>query len=73
MPREIRDFLIGIANLYINSKDGSLVKQLKTENSYKIEEDLSYIERMRESIRKSNYFRSLALDEEITEFAIKKR
>ena len=28
---------------------------------------------MRESIRKSNYFRSLALDEEITEFAIKKR
>ncbi|WP_418223252.1 GH36-type glycosyl hydrolase domain-containing protein [Clostridium isatidis] len=73
MPMEIRDFLIGISNLYINSKDGSLVKQLKSEDNYKIEEDLSHLERMRDNIRKSNYYRKLALEQEITDVTVKKK
>lgn len=58
MKEEVKDFIIGIANLYIDSKDGNLSNQLiKFEEENNISEDISYINRIKGNVNKNDYIK----------------
>ena len=60
MGNEIKDFLIGISKLYINSKEGNLSNQLVngvTSEEVKGKEDLSYINRIRVNVSENDYIK----------------
>lgn len=62
MSDNIRDFIIGISKLYINSKEGALAKQLTEAveykyNEYRNKEELSHINRIKVDINESDYIK----------------
>ena len=71
MGEEIRNFLIGISKLYIDSKEGNLAKQLVEAVNYKNEEyknseDIAPINRIKVNINEADYIKNFVNNEDST-------
>ena len=71
MGDEIRNFLVGISKLYIDSKEGNLAKQLVEAVNYKNEEyknseDIAPINRIKVNINEADYIKNFVNNEDST-------
>ena len=71
MGEEIRNFLVGISKLYIDSKEGNLAKQLVEAVNYKNEEyknseDIAPINRIKVNINEVDYIKNFVNNEDST-------